>query len=95
MRLSDAKYTLEIDQEEVNVLAYALKNNLESQIERHWNNLQQHEDGELLFNKYCERDLRIMKELFSIMGEPDQYEGYIRSFKSAFQKKREERAAKQ
>lgn len=69
MRIEKADYTIRITLDEVRDIAYCMKHDLLDSIERHYNCLQQNQDGEPVFDDLCKEKVRLLTELSNITGE--------------------------
>jgi hypothetical protein len=85
------KVTIEMSGYEASNVGYALYNSLKESIERHYNNLQQQNDGEGVFNDQEYPKLNLMKMFFSAAGQYERYSDAIDEYKNMFADKRKER----
>lgn len=93
MKLNKAKYTIELDEQELRDLAFALKRALLESIEDHYNKLQQDMDGESVFDEQEKTEVCLLKEL-SMLSGIGIYENFEYMKKKAFTDRRKERESK-
>lgn len=93
MYIRKANYEIDFEAEDINILAFAIMHDLSDDIDRHWNQLQQDEDGESLFFEMRKRNIELMKFLFGLIGKYNHAKEYIQNFKEKFEQKRKEREA--
>lgn len=94
MRIEEATFKVELDKEEINMIAYSLYHSLITSIETHYNSLQQNKDGEAIFHEQEAKELYLMQEMFSMIGYRNLSESYMKEFARMFEKRRKEREAK-
>lgn len=87
----EAEYTIRIQRNDANDIAYAIMHDLKRSIETHYNHLQQGKDGEDIFYDHNKNQIKIMEFMFGIIGEARMFESYMREFKSIFEARRKER----
>ena len=93
MRLDKANYTIDLDRSELSELVFALKHNLISSIESHYNTLQQEKDGEPVFDDQEKSKVRMLEELSALSGYQI-FKDYEYTKKRLFAEKRKERESK-
>ena len=92
MWVEKTKVTLQMEEGELNDIAFSLKESLLATISKHYNVLQNNEDGEALFFERERRKLNLTTEFLSLIGCSQVARDMREEIKLMFKTKREERA---
>jgi len=92
MRLHEAEYKINMNNQEVYNIATRLERTLLDSIDNHYNKLQQNQDGEDMFFEQEKSTINLMSDMYCLAGYRYIADSAIKTYKKKFEVRRKDRA---
>jgi hypothetical protein len=90
MDIDKIQATVTLSKDEMWILAFAIRHDLQKSVDTHFNQLQQDADGERAFFDQKQKDIALLKKLSGVIDL--EFEYWMQAIKDSFTNKRKERA---